>query len=216
MDGPSGRLSAVRSPQSAVRNPQSAIILLLLAACSDVHPRGRMCDVEQLEVTWPATIERNGVTTSEQLAATLTPTNVTPELFDSLTKTLVHGRAAAPAVAWSVPAFNTSPGGIAIVHKGALRRGEVLRVAGVPEGLGWAVMPLVARDSAFVGVEAGEFEARGASGTIAVLETQPVALRVDVTASDSAGATMRIRGDAQFSFRRERRPCAALAGTRGD
>jgi hypothetical protein len=44
-----------------------------------------------------------------------------------------------------------------------------------------------------------------------VLETQPVALRLDVTASDSAGATVRVRGDAQFSLRRERRRCAGFA-----
>jgi hypothetical protein len=173
-----------------------------------------MCDVEQLEVTWPATIERGGVTTSEQLSATLTPTNVTPEVFDSLTTTLVRGRAAAPAVEWSVPAFNTSPGGIAIAHQGALRRGEVLRIAGVLNGGDWGVVPHVARDSALVGVQAGEFEARDASGTIAVLETQPVALRVDVMATDSAGATVRVRGDAQFSFRRQRRRCSAFAETR--
>lgn len=174
-----------------------------------------MCNVDNLEVTWPATIERNGVTTTEQLAATLTPTHVTPEVFDSLTATLVRGRAQAPAVVWSVPAFNMSPGGIAIVHTGALKRGDVLRVAGVSEAGGWGVLPRVARDSALVDIEAGDFAARDASGTIAVLETEPVALRVDVAARDSAGATVRIRGDVQFSVRRERRRCASLTETRG-
>ena len=174
-----------------------------------------MCDVDHLEVTWPATIERGSERTSERLGATLTPTNVTPEAFDSLTATLVRGRATAPAVVWSVPAFNTSPGGIAVVHKGSLRRGEVLPVGGVLDSAGWAVLSDLARDSAYVSVEAGEFEAREASGTIAVLETRPVALQMDVTARDSAGAAMRIRGDAQFSFRRERRACAAVAGTHG-
>jgi hypothetical protein len=174
-----------------------------------------MCDVEQLEVTWPATIERGGVVTSERLEATVTPTNVTPEVFDSLTETLVRGHATAPAVVWSVPAFNTSPGGIAVALNGALKRGEVLRVGGVLDDGGWGVMPHVVRDSALVSVEAGEFEARDASGTIAVLETRPVALRLDLTASDSAGATMRIRGDAQFSFRQGRRRCEALGEPRG-
>jgi hypothetical protein len=173
-----------------------------------------MCNVEHVEVTWPATIERDGVTTSERLAATLGPTHVTPEAFDSLAKTLVRGRGTAPVVAWSVPAFNTSPGGIAVVLKGALRRGEVVQVTGVPDSVGWGVMPRAASGGALVGVEAGEFVARAASGTIAVLETEPVALRLDVTAADSAGATMRIRGDAQFSSRRERRPCAELAESR--
>jgi hypothetical protein len=191
------------------------VALLLLASCSNDRPPAGMCDVEQLEVTWPATIERDGVPTSEQLSATVTPTNVTPEVFDSLTTTLVRGRVAAPSVVWSVPAFNTSPGGIAVAHRGALRRGEVLRIAGVLEGGGWGVMPLVSRESALVAIEAGEFVAGSASGTIAVLETQPVALRLDVTATDSAGDVMRVRGDAQFSWRSERRRCGALAEERG-
>jgi hypothetical protein len=198
-----------------VRSSQFAAAVLLLAACSNERSRGSTCVVDHLEVTWRATIERNGVTTSERLEATLTPTNVTPEVFDSLTKTLVRGRPNAPAVVWSVPAFNTDPGGIAVYHKGALKRGEVLPIAGVVDSGSWGVMPGAASDSALVGVEAGEFVARAASGTIAVLETRPVALRVDVTASDSAGATMRIRGDAQFSFQREREPCVAVAESRG-
>lgn len=166
-----------------------------------------MCNADQLEVTWPATIERGGVATKEQLSAIVTPTNVTPEVFDSLRQTLVRGRPGASAVLWSVPAFNTSPGGISLVHTAALRRGQVLRVAGVQDGGGWAVLPRVAPDSALVGVEAGEFAASAASGTIAVLETEPLALRLDVTASDTTGKTLRVRGDAQFSFRRERRRC---------
>jgi hypothetical protein len=190
-------------------------LILGLGACSNGRPQAGMCDVEQLEVTWPATIERGGVPTSEQLSATVTPTNVTPEVFDSLTTTLVRGRVTAPSVLWSVPAFNTSPGGIAVAHTGALRRGEVLRVAGVLEGGGWGVMPLVSRDSALVAIEAGEFVANSASGTIAVLETQPLALRLDVTATDSAGDVMRVRGDAQFSLRSERHRCTGFAEERG-
>jgi hypothetical protein len=175
-----------------------------------------MCTFEELEVTWPATIERGGIATSEQLAATLTPTNVTREAFDSLTQTLVRGRAVSPAVVWSVPAFNTDPGGIAVMHAAALRRGQMLRVAGALDSAGWGVMPRAPRDSALVAVEAGEFVARIASGTIQVLETEPLALRLDLTARDSAGATVRVRGDAQFSYRRERRRCATFAATHGD
>jgi hypothetical protein len=189
----------------------ASVLVVLLAACSD-GPRQGTCNVEQLEVTWPATIERADVRTSEQLSAAVTPTNVTPEVFDSLRQTLVRGRARAPGVLWSVPAFNTSPGGISVVHAGSLRRGDVLRVAGVQDGGGWAVMPRVAPDSALVGVEAGEFAATAASGTIAVLETEPLAMRFDVTVRDSAGAVVRVRGDAQFSFRRMRQPCTAVPG----
>jgi hypothetical protein len=82
-----------------------------------------------------------------------------------------------------------------------------VRVAGVLDSVGWGVMRRVARDSALVAIEAGEFAAYAASGTIVVLETEPVALRLDVTARDSAGAAIRVRGDAQFSYRRERRRC---------
>jgi hypothetical protein len=189
---------------AAVRT--ASLLLVLLAACSEGPRRGR-CNVELLEVTWPATIERGDVATREQLSAAVTLTTLSPEVFDSLRQTLVRGRPRAPAVLWSVPAFNTSPGGISVVHAGALKRGALLRVAGVQDGGGWAVMPRVSPDSALVGVEAGEFAATTASGTIAVLETEPLALRLDVTARDSAGSAVRVRGDVQFSFRRERRPC---------
>jgi hypothetical protein len=184
---------------------------MFLLACSEGRTRAGTCEHEELGVTWPATIERGGTTTSEQLSATLTPETLTPEAFDSLARVLVGGRAEARAVEWTVPAFNTDPGGIAIAHKAALSRGEVLRVTGALEVGGWAVIDSVAIDGAQVGVEAGEFVAREASGTIAVLETEPVALRVDVTARDSAGATIRVRGDARFDHRRERRRCSAGA-----
>jgi hypothetical protein len=186
---------------------------LIAAACSSDQPRIGMCNVEHLDVTWPATIQRGGVTTSEQLEATLAPTSVTPEVFDSLATTLVHGRAMAPAVLWSVPAFNVNPGGIVVVHRGALRRGEVVPIRGVMEGGGWAVMPKATDDGvgALVGVEAGEFVASEAWGTLAVLETEPLALRVDVTARDSLGDSVRVRGEAQFSVRRQRRRCDEVA-----
>jgi hypothetical protein len=173
--------------------------------------RAGTCEHEQLDVTWPATIEREGAATREELSATLTPETVTPEAFDSLAQVLVRGEAKVRAVEWTVPAFNTDPGGIAIAHKAALSRGEVLRVTGALDVGGWAVIDSVAIEGAKVGVEAGDFVTRDASGTIAVLETEPVALRVDVTARDSAGATIRVRGDARFGHRRERRRCSAGA-----
>jgi hypothetical protein len=169
-----------------------------------------MCDVEHLDVTWPATIERAGVTTTERLSATLTPTTVAPEAFDSLAKTLVRGRSAAVAIVWSVPAFDTDPGGIAVLHSGLLAKGTVMRVAGVLDGGGWGLMPAVPADSALVVIEAGQFVAREATGTITVLETRPVALRLDVTATDSAGTAIRLTGDAQFSARRQRQRCPAV------
>ena len=208
-------MTTLRNAYFGLRRPLYGLILTL-AACSNGRPRGRTCNVEQLEVTWPATIERGGVTTSEQLAATVTATNVTPEVFDSLTKTLIRGRAVSPAVLWSVPAFNTDPGGIAVGLTGALRRGQIVRVAGVLDGGGWGVMPHVSPDSALVGLEAGDFVASTASGTITVLETEPVALSLNVTATDSAGATIRVKGDAQFSLRRQRGRCTRRPGADTD
>ena len=177
---------------------------LALAACSKGDGSRQACEGDHLDVTWAATIERGGTTTTtERLSATLTPTHVTPEVFDSLTAALARGRPPeTAAVVWSVPAFNTSPGGIAVLHKAALSRGEVLRVAGVLDTAGWGLTPSAPGDAAKAGVEAGEFVARDVSGTIAVLETKPVALRLDLTARDSAGATIRVRGDARFAHRR--------------
>lgn len=188
---------------------------IALAACGKGERSGEACDADHLDVTWTATIERGGTTTSERLSATLTPTNVTPEVFDSLVAALVRGRkTGASGVVWSVPAFNTSPGGIAVLHKAALSRGEVLRVAGVLDTAGWGLTPSAPRDEARAGVEAGDFVAHDVSGTIAVLETKPLALRLDLTARDSAGSTIRVRGDARFTHGRERRGCAALARAR--
>jgi hypothetical protein len=186
-----------------------ACCLLIVGACSG--GAAGLCDAEELEVTWPATIERGGATTSERLSATLTPETVTPESFDSLATALVRGRSDARAVEWTVPAFNTDPGGIAVAHKASLKPGEVLRVTGALDVGGWGVIDTIAIEGARVGVEAGDFVAREASGTIAVLETAPVALRLDVTARDSAGSTIRVRGDARFGHRRERRRCSGGA-----
>jgi hypothetical protein len=156
------------------------------------------------------TIERAGATTTERLVSTLAPTNIEPEVFDSLARTLVRGRSATSGIVWSVPAFDTDPGGVAVLHSGQLARGGVMRVAGVLDGGGWAMMPAVPKDSALVVIEAGEFAARAASGTITVLETRPLALRLDMTATDSAGSTIRLKGDAQFSSRRERQRCSSV------
>jgi hypothetical protein len=174
-----------------------------------------MCDEEHLDVTWPATIERNGAVAREELRATLTPTNVAPDTFQSLEHALVRGRAAAPVVGWTVPAFNTDPGGIAVRHKASLSRGEVMRVGGALDIGGWGVTDTMPSGGAQVGVEAGEFVAREATGTIAVLETAPVALRLDVTARDSTGDSIRVRGDARFGHHRERRRCDEVAAGRG-
>jgi hypothetical protein len=112
---------------------------------------------------------------------------------------------------WSVPAFETDPGGIAVVHKAALAPGETLHVAGTHEGAGWGMEPQVPPGGAAVGVEAGEFLAQEVTGTIVVLETEPVTLRIDLAARDSAGDSVRVRGDARFAYRREREPCTEFA-----
>jgi len=187
-----------------------AVVAGFALACGEGGRSGRLCASDELAVSWPATIERNGVTTTVQLSAALTPTHVTPEAFDSLTRVLVRGGRDARAVEWTVAAFDTDPGGIAVAHKAVLSRGEVLQVGGALDVVGeWAVRDTVPAGGAKVGVEAGEFVAREASGTIAVLETEPVALRLDVTARDSAGQTIRVRGDARFGHTKERRRCTA-------
>lgn len=191
---------------------QLSVFLIVLLACGDRPPRERLCNVEHLDVSWPLTVERGGTTTTERAGATLTQATVDRELFDSLSNALVKGRAVEAAIVWSVPAFDTDPGGIALLHSGQLAAGTVMRVGGVLDGGAWGTMPPVPRDSALVVVEAGRFTSRSASGTITVLETKPVALRLDLTTTDSSGESMRLRGDARFSVRRERERCSSRAG----
>jgi hypothetical protein len=88
----------VRIHSSVLIRIQLSVFLVVSLACEQ-PPRGRLCNVEQLTVAWPVTVQRQAATTSEQLSATLAQGSVEREVFDSLAQTLVHGRAAS-AIVW--------------------------------------------------------------------------------------------------------------------
>ncbi|MEO7501640.1 MAG: hypothetical protein ABIW94_03275 [Gemmatimonadaceae bacterium] len=55
---------------------------------------------------------------------------------------------------------------------------------------------------AAISVRADNFTATSATGSMTVLNAAPLRLRIDVTTSSSSGETMRIAGDAGFTYQK--------------
>ncbi len=154
-----------------------------------------------------ATIERNDTPQNENLTGVVAFTNV-PDQFAALRAILTedptqqtHG------VVWTMPAFHTNGGGIAIALQAPLRAGEVLAVNSAFNGGGWGTTSLPAGVRAQASVRADNFVATSASGSIQILGVAPLRLRMDIETKDAANSTIRISGDASFKYVRERVTC---------
>ncbi|NUO79319.1 hypothetical protein HUU05_04520 [candidate division KSB1 bacterium] len=166
------------------------------------------CFEERIEVSWPATITRGAEQESATLAGVVAPGNVGESVFAELKSVLVNEASAQTfGLVWSVPAFNTNGGGIAVALAAPLQRGEVLQITSSFQGGGWGRFSLPNGERAQVSVRAENFVATSASGTMQVLQVAPLVLRLEITATDTSNATIQIRGDASFRFVREQAPC---------
>jgi hypothetical protein len=96
---------------------------------------------------------------------------------------------------------------IEVALQAPLQAGDSLAVTSAFNGGGWGGLDLPAGTRAQVSVRADSFVAVSASGSIRVLAVAPLRLRIDVTTQSDNNATIRIRGDANFQFVRERVPC---------
>jgi hypothetical protein len=167
------------------------------------------CRSEWVQVDWPVSITRNGVTTTTTLKGSVAPGNIDQSQFD-LFKEIVAtgGRELVTNVIWSVPAFEVNGGFIGIMHEAPLAAGQNLGV-GVFDGGGWGIPSEAIRvEGALVSVRADNFVARTATGSVTAIQSIPLKLRVDVTAGNAAGETIRIVGDAVFSYHVERDRCS--------
>jgi hypothetical protein len=59
-----------------------------------------------------------------------------------------------------------------------------------------------------VAVRAENFNATSATGSIVVVSTSPLRLRIDVTTQNAAGETIRLTGDAGFSYNKAFENCS--------
>lgn len=165
------------------------------------------CYSERIEVSMPATIERNGAPQNETLTGVVALTNV-PDQFATLRAILTEDPTQqSQGVVWTVPAFQTNGGGIAVALQAPLRTGEVLAVNSAFNGGGWGTISLPAGIRTQVSVRADNFVAASASGSIQILAVAPLRVRMDIETRDAANSTIRILGDASFKYVRERVIC---------
>jgi hypothetical protein len=159
------------------------------------------CIQEQIVVTWPVTITRGSTVTSRLLTSTLTQTNIDRAQFDALKQALTDGGGAgAYNVTWSVSAFDVNGGYIALSHVAPIATGDTQQIGGAFSGGGWGAQAIGTTVPPAVSVRADNFVATSASGSITSLASSPVRLRIDVTTSSASGETMRLTGDAGFSY----------------
>ena len=166
------------------------------------------CTQEQIVVTWPITITRGSSVTSPLLTTTLTQTNIDRAQFDVLRQTLTEGGGSSTYnVTWTIPAFDVNGGYIALSHAAPLATGEPQQVGVAFAGGGWGAQPATAPFPPAVSIRADNFVATSATGSITVLAASPLRLRIDITTTNAAGETMRLTGDAGFSYHKVQALC---------
>ncbi|HEX6574863.1 MAG TPA: hypothetical protein VF042_07805 [Gemmatimonadaceae bacterium] len=188
-----------------------ALIPLMAAqGCSHIgalEALGGKCTQEQLTVTWPATITRGSSTTGALLVHTLTPSNVNQAQFNQLRQALVQGGdPLAYNVTWTVSAFETNGGYISFTHQAPLTSGASQQITSTFNGAGWGAAPFQPAPWA-VSMRADNFTATSATGTITALNSAPLRLRIDVTAQNNTGESIRVTGDAGFNYAKVTKPC---------
>ncbi len=188
---------------------KSLLFIVACAALSFINCGAPFrCFDERIEVSLPATIVRGAMQESAELFDAAGSGNVGEEVFNSLKSVLVENASAQNfSFVWSVPAFNTNGGAIAVALKAPLTAGEILQITSSFQGGGWGRFDLPSGVRAQLSLRAENFAATSASGTIQILQVAPLVLRLEVTATDTGNAKIQIRGNASFRFIREQAPC---------
>jgi len=196
-------LTRMRSPQAVLALSALAATQGCLEATLALESVAPKCTQEQIVVTWHATITRGSSVTTPLLTTTLTQNNIDRTQFDALRQTLTAGGGAGTYnVTWTIPAFDVNGGYIALAHAAPLANGVTQQVGVAFSGGGWGAQPATAVLPPAIAVRAGNFVATSATGSITALATSPLLLRIDVTTANAAGETIRLAGDAGFSYHR--------------
>jgi hypothetical protein len=127
--------------------------------------------------------------------------------FDALRAALVQGSTASKNVTWTVSAFDSNGGYISLAHLTPFTPGETRQIAGTFVGAGWGVSAPTDLSATSVSVRDGTFQATSASGSLTALDVAPLRLRIDVTASNASGETIRVNGDAGFAYQKVTTTC---------
>lgn len=176
-------------------------------ALGTLEALGGSCPQEQLVVTFPVTITRGASASSPLITRTMTDGMMGQSQFNTLRQLLVDGSNGSYNVTWTVPAFDTNGGYISFMHSMPMASGETQPVANVFAGGGWGAQPATPALPPAISVHADNFTATSASGSITALNTAPLRLRIDVTATNATGETIRITGDAGFAYQKVTTTC---------
>ena len=167
------------------------------------------CTQEQIVVTWPITMTRGSAVTTTLLTRTLTQNNIARAQFDALRQTLVDGGGTGTYnVTWTIPAFDVNGGYISLSHSAPLTSGETQQVGVVFSGGGWEAQPVTGAVQPAVAVRASNFVATAASGLLTAITGTPLRLAVDITTTNAAGETIRLGGEAGFSYHKVQALCS--------
>jgi len=184
--------------------------LLTTQACyglGALEALGGSCPQEQLVVTFPVTITRGGLVTSQLITRTMIPGTISQSQFNLLRQVLVDGSTGSYNVTWTVPAFNADGGHIAFMHPVPIATGETQQVGATFSGGSWSAQPATPPFPPAVSVRATDFIATSATGSITALNSVPLRLKIDVTTTSASGETIRINGEAGFNYSRVTTTC---------
>jgi hypothetical protein len=181
------------------RHVVAVALALSLAACGGPDDT---CEAERIDVTFPATLTRDGQETSATLVGQVSPSNVGVPVFATLRAVLTGAVAAeTDGVIWTAPAFEPEEGWVVIAIDAPVVPGDVLPVGSTYGGAGWGVFDLPSNTKLAAGIRAGGFAAATASGSVEVLGVGPLRLRLDLTGENGTGSVVRVVGDASFAYR---------------
>lgn len=176
----------------------AALLLAVPALSGCVFPFE--CESEHVEVAFPATVERGSGETSTEAFGSLAPGNIGDD-YDAVKAVLVGDSYRSPTwVVWTLSAFDSNGGYIAVNAGGPFRPGDVLPVSAAYAGGGWGLSSVPPSDGPEIGVRDGDFVSTSASGTLEVLEVEPLSFRVDVEVANDQEETLRLQGDMSFSL----------------
>lgn len=178
------------------------------SGCGTVEFLTNRCDTESIRVTWPATITRGGLAVTTTLQGAVTPSNIDVAQFQDLKDALIDGDASATNVVWTVDAFNTNGGYIALMHSAPATAGQTEPVNLAFDGGGWGTVASPRPFAPTIALRAENFNATSATGSITTIDPSPLKLRIDVTTTNAAGETIKVTGDAQFRYERVTSSCS--------
>jgi hypothetical protein len=159
------------------------------------------CVAERIDLTWPATITRDGAPGTVTLAGQVSPSNVGVPVFATLRAVLTgQVEAETAGVVWTVPAFEPEQGWVAVAIDAPVAVGETLTVGSTFDGGGWGTFDLPTGVRVAAGLRTGTVAASEVFGTVEVLAVTPLRLRLDLTGRNGSGVIARVQGEAAFSY----------------